>query len=60
MKDSNNKELKVGQTVVWSNYNTSCIYTAIVLRFTRNYVVIKDKYNREGRKLPGYLLILNK
>ncbi len=58
MRDVNNNELKVGQTVVFSNNSTSCLYTGKISRFTRFYVIIEDKGGDECKKSPSYVLII--
>ena len=58
MKDVKDRNLEIGQTVAFSEHNTSSIYTGVIIRFTRLYVVLKDEFENESRKSPGYLLII--
>ena len=58
MTDLKGKDLRIGQTVVFTHNGTSSLYTGIVVRFTRYYVVIEDEIKDKVKKSPGYLLII--
>lgn len=58
MKDSRERELRIGQTVAFSYGHTSTVYTSVILRFTKKMVVIIDPWGSEAKKNPYGLLII--
>ncbi len=58
MKDSKNNDLKVGQTVVFSGDESSCLYTGSIIGFTKFYVILLDEYGNKCKKYPAYTLII--
>lgn len=58
MKDCENKYIKEGDKIAFTNVNTAYVMTGKVIGFTLQMIKIKASWGGETRRFPAYVCVV--